>query len=692
MKAVLTIIYILATCTSPSSLDPFAKKTSAIHVDTGVKETINRTNCGPDDLPPPNRVNTSVQVEDLRREMNKKSFSAYIIPSSDEHQTSGGGALRDKRLSFISGYTGSAGIAVVTLDAAVLWTDGRYTIQADQQLDCNWQIIEEYGSGYVTLEQWIASNLVSGDEVGIDPKLVTYTYFLSTEATLSVSEINLIPEQQNLIDLVWGDDQPAEPMNDIVVHNLTFAGVEWEDKIDMLRADIALYGKTMLVVTELDEIAWSMNLRGADIPYRPVFHSYMILTSSALYLHIKSDLTDEVKDHLNVDCKPPDASMCVQIESYHKIFDKIAELSEVYDKTIVPSKANYAIYDAVFDGKSRLLIESPIVYRKAVKNPTEIAGMKRCHIRDSIALSRFLAFLEDEVNKDHLWNELSAEDKLQQFRAEEEHFQGLSFRTISAVGPNGAVIHYRSENSTNRNITRNEMYLLDSGGQYLDCTTDITRTMHYGTPTDFQKEAYTRVLMGAIEYASLVFPDNKYSAVDAFARHNLWRYGLDYKHGTSHGVGAYLYLSENISPALYPQTQPGLFMSDEPGYYETGVFGVRLETIITTVYADTMYLFDGVPYITFEPATFVPFEPKLMKLSLLNQNHISWLNNYNELCRKHTGSELFGRGDTLAYNWLMERTEPIADLCDSSSSKISFSFALILSLLVLFVGADFKIV
>ncbi|XP_014674068.1 PREDICTED: xaa-Pro aminopeptidase 1-like [Priapulus caudatus] len=378
-------------------------------------------------------------------------------------------------------------------------------------------------------------------------------------------------------------------------------------------------------------------------------------------------LTDEVKEHLKMNnCKG--GATCVQQRPYEKVFDDVADFSAAHDIVIISAGSSYAIYSEVPKMK-RLISQSPIVMRKAQKNDVEIKNYKNCQIRDSAALAIFLEMLESDLKSgSRTWNEMSAQEKLAEIRRGQLNNRGLSFGTISASGANGAVIHYTSQPSTNRTLTTSEMYLLDSGGQYLDCTTDVTRTMHYGEPTDFQKEAYTRVLQGSIDYANAIFPQTSYtSIVETYVRIWLWEAGLEYRHGSSHGVGVYLYVHEDKGPISDP-LQPGIFMSDEPGYYEVGEFGVRLETIIMSKIADTPNNYDGLTFMTFEPVTFVPFEPNLIKYEDLSIKQRKWLNAYNEKCRQLTGEELRRQGQTAAHEWLMRKTEPIPDYPECTAS------------------------
>ncbi|XP_076058847.1 xaa-Pro aminopeptidase 1-like isoform X2 [Oratosquilla oratoria] len=620
-----------------------------------------RVLCGEDDEQPATRVNTSLRVQNLRLEMEARQLDAYLIPTDDDHQSEYVG-LADKRRQYITGFEGSAGTAVVLLNGEqALWTDGRYFLQADDELDCDWILMKEKKEGVPTILEWLKEKLSSGSKVGADPRVIGAESWIEHSKDLAEAEIELVPEEMNLVDVVWPDsERPPYVQDQIIIHELEFAGKKWEDKADEVRAKLEELNADVLVVTALDEVAWLLNLRGNDIPFNPVFRSYVILTKEHVYLFLPPNkITPAVDNHLHVNqCDQP----CVIIESYNDVLNRLKALSasESVRKVLVGKKhsysggASFAVYSAIPEEK-RLLAVSPVLEMKSQKNEVEIEGMKNSHIRDAVALVSFLSFMEEEMKTGGTWDEITASEKLLEYRQEQDHFMGLSFETISAFGPNGAVIHYRPKPETKRQITTNSLYLLDSGGQYKDGTTDVTRTMHYGEPTPYQIDAYTRVLMGAIDLAMLVFPEGTTDAkVDILARRPLFAAGLDYRHGTGHGIGMFLNVHESFSPNYLLN----LHISNEPGFYADGEFGIRLETILHVVEKETPYHFHK-RSLGFEPVTIVPFESKLINATLLSDHQCAWLNNYHRTCREVLGEILAVQDKTHALDWLFRKTELI---------------------------------
>lgn len=610
----------------------------------------NRTNCQPDDPQPPARVNTTERVADLRKELTNYGIDAYIIPTDDEHQSEFV-AEADKRRAYISGFSGSAGTAVVSLDQQALWTDGRYFLEADDQLDCNWLLMKTGLPGVPSITGWLLETLPEGSRVGADPTLFTYNTWLDYVSTLQAGKIEMVVVETNLVDLVWTDKppyvtDPAYPLE------LEFSGRSWEDKIADIRAAMTPDSTDMLVVTTLDETAWTLNLRGNDIPYNPVFRSYVLVGMDRVELYtLPEKITPEVEAHLHGE---------VAIKDYDTFFESLQELEDDPDiSSIKVSSASFAVYDAVPASK-RVEGSSPIMMMKAKKNEVEVQGMRNAHVKDGVALCDFLAFLEAEIEADNYWDEISAADRLEQYRSEQEYYMGLSFTTISAFGSNGAIIHYMPTPETNRQINKTSLYLVDSGAQFKDGTTDVTRTMHYGEPTAFHIEAYTRVLKGQLDFASFIFPyGGSYSKNDNSARRPLYAGGLDYRHGTSHGVGMFLNCHED-SP---PNYEMGWFGSDEPGYYEDGDFGIRLENLITTVEKSTPHTFYS-PAYGFDVVTLAPYEAKLIDLTMLSREQCEAVNAYHATVLDVVGTEMLNQGRQQGFDWLVLKTQPL----DCSSS------------------------
>ncbi|KAA0186303.1 hypothetical protein HAZT_HAZT005120, partial [Hyalella azteca] len=505
-------------------------------------------------------------------------------------------AAADGRRAFISGQDGSAGTAVVLRDGRrALWTDGRYFLAADRQLDCEWLLMKAREPGVPTMSAWLAQELAEGSKVGVDAALMAATSYLELQLRLKESGLELVAEKVNLVDAVWSpQERPPRVKDDLFVHELSFAGVEWTHKVAQVREEMKKQDVDLLVVTALDEVAWLLNLRGNDIPYNTggwgrlvvqhrwvgwqvvqqrygrwhrwvgvaggttkawqvaqvggggrwyntVFRSYLLVDHKDVTLFIDNERIPPVVDfHLHIgQCFD---NVCFHVTEYDNLVPRLqaAAASSDVKRVLLPKKyaytggVSYAIYSAVPADK-RVSAVSPVVALKARKNDVEAKGMKAAHLRDAVALVDFLAFLEKE--------------RLDEYRAEQEHFLRPSFFSVSAYGTNGAIIHYRPTNATTRAITKDAPYLLDSGGQYFDGTTDVTRTLHFGAPTELQKEAYTRVLMGAVDLTLLVFPKGTSDVnVDVITRRStfwyLYQAGLDYKHGTGHGIGMFLNIHE----------------------------------------------------------------------------------------------------------------------------------------------------
>lgn len=501
-----------------------------------------RPTCFPVDINPPTRVDTTERVIKLREEMEKSNLTGYIIPSDDEHQSEYV-AEADERRKYISGFSGSAGTAVVTLDQQALWTDGRYFLQAENELDCHWILMKEGEENVPTILEWLG-NLSSGSLVGADSKLISASTWLSNAEALQPSGIEMVEVEPNLVDSIWDEDgRPPYVQDEIFVHDIIYAGKSWQDKVSEVREIMATEGAEMLILTALDEVAWLLNLRGSDIPYNPVFRSYVAVTTDEVNLFVPLNKTTEaVKQHLT------SAAETVNIQDYTSFIDYLNTTTA--SKVMIPDAysyaggASYAVYSKIQED-ARMLVTSPVLLKKAQKNSIEIQGMKNAHVKDAVALCDFLNFMEKEITSGQNWTEISAADKLAEYRAEQDGAMGLSFSTISGYGPNGAIIHYRPSNATDATISNTSLYLLDSGGQYLDGTTDVTRTLHYGEATPYMTETYTRVLMGHIDLASAVFPVGTVDTrVDILARQPLFEIGLDYNHGTGHGIGMFLGVHE----------------------------------------------------------------------------------------------------------------------------------------------------
>ncbi|RAL67765.1 hypothetical protein DID88_008495 [Monilinia fructigena] len=589
-------------------------------------------------------INTTERLAGLRELMKKNKVDIYIVPSEDSHSSEYIAAC-DARREFISGFSGSAGCAVVTLDKAALATDGRYFNQASRQLDDNWLLLKQGLQDVPTWQEWAAEQSENGKVVGVDPTIIS-----APDARKLLEKVkkrggrDLIPVEENLVDLVWGTiDLLAQRSRSRFWHE-DLLGKDVKAKLQDLRAELHKKKSSGFIVSMLDEIAWLFNLRGNDIPYNPVFFSYAVVTPQLATLYVDSSkLSDECTTHLK--------DNGVSIRDYSEIFGELEVLSKSLDsedakskKFLVSSRASWALKRALGGDSKVNEVRSPIGDAKAVKNETELEGMRACHVRDGAALIEYFAWLEHQlvVEKVEL-DEVTAADKLEQLRSKQKHFAGLSFDTISSTGANAAVIHYKPEPGNCSIIDPKAVYLCDSGAQYFDGTTDTTRTLHFDVA---------------------VFPKGTSGfALDALARQFLWEEGLDYRHGTGHGVGSYLNVHEGpigigtrIQYSEVPLA-PGNVISNEPGYYEDSAFGIRIENIIMVKEVETKYKFGDKPYLGFEHVTMVPYCRKLIDETLLTRKEKHWLNEYHADIYSKTKD--YFKGDDLTMSWLEKETEPL---------------------------------
>ena len=561
----------------------------------------------------------------LRRQLASEGLAGLVVPLTDEHMSEYVGDYA-QRLHWLTGFGGSAGNAVVLQDRAAIFTDGRYTVQVRQQVPGDLFAYEDVPRTNVA--QWLGEQVQAGNRVGYDPWLHTRGWANGTAALLKAKGAELVALAANPIDAVW-TDRPAPSAAPIEVHDALFAGRAHAEK----RAEIAawLAGKQAdaVVIAALDSVAWLLNIRGRDVPRTPVALAFLIVHADASVdlFTAPEKLTDAVRAHLGGDvrCHPRDG------------FE--TALKAMAGKTVVadPQSCVAAIFEALEAGGARIIeARDPTVLPRAIKNKVEIAGTAAAHVRDGAALSRFLAWFDAEAPKGGL-DELSAAERLRQFRAESNSLEDLSFDTISAAGPNAALPHYRVSAETNRPIQMDSIYLVDSGGQYRDGTTDVTRTIIVGTPSPEMKDRYTRVLKGHIALARAIFPAGTRGVqLDALARQYLWEAGLDYNHGTGHGVGSYLSVHEgpqriaaawSAQPGNDEPLQSGMILSNEPGYYKAGEYGIRIENLVLVEPRSS----EGAEreIMGFRELTLAPIDRRLVDAALLTAEERDWWNAYH---------------------------------------------------------------
>ncbi|CAF1039374.1 unnamed protein product, partial [Didymodactylos carnosus] len=528
----------------------------------------------------PGQINTTLRLNNLRNLFTtNKNINAYVVFSEDEHQSEYVQPY-DERRPYMTGFLGSAGTAIITRNEAALWTDSRYFIQAEDELDCaNWQLMKQGQPGVPLPRDWLKTVLDENTLVGVASQFASSTWWSTTSTTLKEKNITLI-EVNELVDQVWTTNRPPKLTNDVTIHALQYAGEEWFNKVQKIAEMVDQANAHMYVVTALDEIAWLLNLRGSDIPYNPFFKAYAVVfanKTTALFMN-ETQLTSEAKQQIN------NNNAIYTYDTFLLTYLKSVADNPATKTVWISPIASQAIFSRI--PQDKLYVKSsPVESTKAVKNSVEEQGFRDCSIRDSVARIRHLAWLDEEIGNNAIINETESASKLEDYQKEEDLFQMLSFDTISAFGANGAIVHYSPKKETAARITTEGLYLLDAGAQYLDCTTDITRTHTFGTPTDEQKLAYTLVLQGSTDLADAVFPTGTYGRnIDILARRSLYKNFMDYGHGTGHGIGHFLSVHEGpagISMGYSARDVPltdGMVFSDEPGFYLPEKFGIRLET------------------------------------------------------------------------------------------------------------------
>jgi len=603
------------------------------------------------------RVDTSKRLSALRELMAQKDIQAFVVPSEDQH-SSEYLAHCDERRAFISGFNGSSGCAVVTLKAAFLFTDGRYFLQAEKQIDSNWKLMKQGLQDVPTWQEFLSKNLEPSTRIGIDATLITASDAETINKALEPVGSTLVPVE-NLVDAVW-TDRPPRPHNAVFHLNEKYSGQSPAGKVKALRDELAKKKYQAIVVNMLDEVAWLFNLRGSDIDYNPVFFSYAVVTVNSVELFVeKSQLSEDALKYLGDN---------VNIQPYDAFFDYLKQLPASLtlnkeQKVVIGDHASLAVALAL--GKDNYAIaRSTVTDMKAIKNTTELEGFRQSHIRDGVALARYFSWLEEQLNNSIELNESQGADKLEEFRSELGLFQGLSFPTISSTGPNGAIIHYSPDPADCAIIKKDQIYLCDSGAQFLDGTTDVTRTWHFGTPTDEEKRAFTRVLQGHISLDTAVFPNGTTGyVIDSWARRALWKDGLDYRHGTGHGIGHYLNVHEGphgIGVRIAYNNSPlkaGMTISNEPGYYADGQFGIRIESIVLVREVKTPNNFGEKGFLGFECVTVCPIQKKLVDTTLLTAEERKWLNDYHANTWSKVSPLL--KNDDRALKWLERECAPL---------------------------------
>ena len=566
---------------------------------------------------------TNARLSALRNQLRNAGVAAFLVPRADEHQNEYV-APADERLKFISGFSGSAGLAVITLDKAALFTDGRYTIQAGRQLnpDC-WQ---QKSSIKESVAAWLADNLKGGARVGFDPRLHRSAQIEALEKELSKSGLSMFPLEDNPVDAVW-QDRPDPPCGTVVLHPPKYAGTTSQEKLRQVAGKIAKAKLDALLVSAPDNLSWLFNIRGNDIDMTPAALGYALVKSDAtavLFLKkekLSADLTNELTAGGEVEiCEPADMGGCLKGLGDARIRLDAATAS-VHLANLVRTA-----------GATPDVGKDPVSLMKAQKSSVELEGIRAAHRRDGLAVTKFLSWLSRTPATD--LNEWSAARRLHELRSQDPLFRMPSFATISAVAANAAEAHYQLSEETARQFADGDIYLVDSGGQYLDGTTDITRVTVFGEPTAEMRHRYTQVLKGHVAISRARFPKGVTGAqLDPFARQFLWLDAVDFQHGTGHGVGAYLSVHEGpqsiSSRGTGTPLLPGMLISNEPGYYKAGAFGIRIENLIVVREADPQPEGAEETLLEFETVTLAPYERRLIDTSLLTIEERQWIDGYH---------------------------------------------------------------
>jgi Xaa-Pro aminopeptidase len=584
----------------------------------------------------------------LRAELKKSKLTGFIIPRQDEFQGEYVAAYAE-RLKWLTGFAGSWGMAIVTQSKAAIFVDGRYTIQVREQVDVKTIMPHHLVDEPPT--KWIESNLKKNDRLGFDPWLTTASEAKRLSAACAKAGAKLVPVSKNLIDTIW-NDQPARPQNPLSVQPAQFAGRSAAEKLGDMSASLLGAKADAAVLAEPSSVSWLLNIRGGDVPYTPVVLAYAIIHrkgKAELFVDAKR-LPEDVRAHLKTVAiirRPSELEVALK-----KLGQKKSTV--LIDAGSAPEKIRSVL---AASGASIKEGDDPCTMPKARKNVTEQQGARSAQLRDGVALSRFLHWLSGEAPKGHL-TENTASEKLSAFRKETGVLMDLSFSTISASGPNAAIPHYHVDPENCRAINNNEIYLIDSGGQYQDGTTDVTRTVIIGQPTDEMRDRFTRVLKGMIAISTICFPKGTTgSHIDVLARAALWKAGLDFDHGTGHGVGAYLSVHEGparISKASHIALQPGMILSNEPGFYKQGEYGIRIENLLLVKEPENI---DGGerPMMQFETLTFAPIDRNLIDTKLLTREDLQWLDAYHARVLKDVGSFM----DGAALVWMEKACAPL---------------------------------
>ena len=573
------------------------------------------------------------RVKRLRALLAEFGCDAVLVPRTDEHQGEYVPSAAE-RLRWLTGFTGSAGTAVIARQAAALFVDGRYSVQVRTQIDT--RLFEILQAPEHRISDWLTQKMRPGAAIGVDPWLHTVSEIERLTEALAPKRIKLKALRRNPVDLLWDCDRPALPAAPVKPHPLKYAGTDAAEKVAELQKRLKCDGQDAAVLTLSDSIAWLFNIRGADVPHNPITLAFAVIPAQGkpeLFLRPEK-ITAEAKAHLTPVAK---------IRGPEALPERLSALRAAKKRVRLDPDTAAWWFARALGGPRRIARGSdPCLLAKARKNATEIRGARAAHVRDGAAMARFLAWLDREAAGDQL-DEITAVERLEALRTETQALQEISFDTIAGAGPNGAIVHYRVTRTTSRKLKPGELFLIDSGGQYLDGTTDVTRTVAIGAPSEEMRARFTLVLKGHLAIASARFPKGTRGIdIDAFARRALWETGLDFDHGTGHGVGSFLSVHEgpqSISRRGMTALEPGMILSNEPGYYKEGAYGIRIENLVLVT--EPQQVPDGDrEMMGFETLTLVPIDRRLIVAEMLTPGERAWLDTYHARVREVIGPEL----------------------------------------------------
>lgn len=587
------------------------------------------------------------RLSDLRAEMKKHNIAAYIIPGTDPHASEYIAGYWKER-EWISGFNGSAGTVAVTMGKAGLWTDSRYFLQGSEQLqDTGIELMKQGLPETLEIIQWLPTQLKPGEKAGINPQMFSMNAYASMKNELKMSGIEIV--NIDLIANIWNNNRPDLPENPFFVFDEKYNGQSASEKIETLRAELRKLHADVFIISALDDIAWLFNIRGNDVSYNPVTIAYALVDQQNATLFIDpAKITPESKKYLE--------SQNIKTASYLDIYKSIQQISPSNAVLTDGAKLNEFLFEAIPQGCAIRNTMSPVFKLKSVKNEIELSGVRRAMKKDGVALTRFFKWLEENVKSNEL-TELSVSKKLYEFRSQQENFVGESFGTIAGYAGHGAIVHYSATPKSDAAIKTESLLLLDSGGQYFDGTTDITRTVAMGNPTTEQVTDFTLVLKGHIALAQAVFPaGTRGSQLDILARKELWDRCMNYGHGTGHGIGHFLNVHEgpqSIRMDENPTTlQPGMIISNEPGLYRANEYGIRIENLIHVTPAGKT---EFGQFLQFETLTLFPIDKQLIDMDLLTDKEIKWLNDYHLHVYEVLSTEL----NEDEREWLSQKCSPL---------------------------------